>query len=428
MGRPRNGVAEDTPLPIQGSTKPMVDTVSKAEARRIALAAQGFRARRSAAPSGWPRIEQAVRTMAVLQIDSVNVLSRSHYLPVFSRIGAYSRTLLDRKSLAPKGRQLFEYWAHEASFLPLDSQPLFRWRMAQAQRGQGIYKGLATFARERRDYVDTVRAEVADRGPLVVRELSAPGDSTGSWWGWSDGKIALEYLFWTGEVTAAGRRTFERVYDLTERALPAEIIQQPSPDEPDAIRQLVSLSAGALGIATETDLRDYFRLPVAACRQAVAELIESGTLQPVTVEGWTQPAFLAPGAEAPLRLTPTALLSPFDPLVWFRDRAERLFDFHYRLELYTPPGKRRFGYYVLPFLMKGRLAGRVDLKADRANSTLLVQGAFSEPREKEVSVASALAPELRLLADWLGLEHVRLLQTGNLAAALVSELPAGETA
>ena len=394
-------------------------SLGRGEARRIALAAQGFQARRSKLSSGWERVERTIRTMGLLQIDSVNVLTRSHYLPVFSRIGPYAQSQLDRRSLAASGRRVFEYWAHEASFLPLDAQPLWRWRMARARAGDGLYKGLVRFARERRSYVAAVLDEVGRRGPLTARDLEAPGERTGPWWGWSDGKIALEYLFWTGHVAAAGRRSFERVYDLTDRALPAAVLDMPTPSEAEAMRHLVTHAAAAMGIATAADLRDYFRLPLEACRAAIAALVDSGALVPAMVEGWSQPAYLAAGAERRDRLSPTALLSPFDPLVWNRDRTERLFDFHYRLELYTPAEKRRFGYYVLPFLMNGRLVGRVDLKADRGGSALVVLGAFSEPRERADRVAAALAPELELLAGWLGLEGIRTEANGNLSGHLM---------
>lgn len=396
----------------------MTQSLSRAEARRIALAAQGFGLRRTEAPSGWAAMRRAFEAMGVLQIDSVNVLTRSHYLPVFSRIGAYPRHRLDRASLAPKGRAMVEYWAHEASFLPVEDQPLWRWRMARARTGEGIYAGLSRFAREKRAYIDAVLEEVARHGPLTARALERPGARKGPWWGWSDGKTALEYLFWTGRVTAAGRRNFERVYDIPDRALPRSVLDAPTPGEDEAIRALVSKAARALGVASETDLRDYFRLPVAACRAAIAALAEDGILRPVQVEGWARPGYLARGAAAPRRIAPSALLSPFDPLVWHRDRAERLFDFHYRLELYTPATKRRFGYYVLPFLMRGRLAGRVDLKADRAAGRLLVLGAFAEPGEKPEAVAEALAPELARMAAWLELDDIRVAANGNLAVPL----------
>lgn len=397
----------------------MTQSLSNAEARRIALAAQGFGLRRTGAQSGWTAMRRAFEAMGVLQIDSVNVLTRSHYLPLFSRIGAYPRSRLDRASLAPSGRALVEYWAHEASFLPVEDHPLWRWRMARARAGEGIYKGLARFAREKRAYIDAVLDEVARRGPLTARELERPGGRKGPWWGWSDGKTALEYLFWTGAVSAAGRCNFERVYDVPERALPDAVLHAPTPGEAEALRALVAKAADALGVASETDLRDYFRLPVAACRAAIDDLVEAGALERVSVAGWTKPGYLARRAASPRRIAPTALLSPFDPLVWHRDRAERLFDFHYRLELYTPAPKRRFGYYVLPFLMRGRLAGRVDLKADRAAGRLVVPGAFAEPGERVEAVAEALAPELTRLAAWLGLhDGVVVDHNGALARRL----------
>lgn len=396
--------------------------VDRGQARRIALAAQGFGARRTAAVSSWPRIAGMIDRLGVLQIDSVSVLARSHYLPVFSRIGPYDRAALDRHSLGARGRRLFEYWAHEASFLPLASQPLFRWRMARAAAHDGIYKGLARFGAERRDYLDTVKREIADKGPVTVRELDDPGDRAGPWWGWSAGKTALEYLFWTGDVTAAGRRGFERVYDLTERALPPAILGLPTPPEPEAVDALMRQSARALGIATQADLRDYFRLPVDLCRASVARLVEAGALLPADVEGWGRPAYLAADAEAPARLSPTALVAPFDSLVWQRERTARLFGFHYRLEFYTPAERRRYGYYVMPFLMNGRLVGRVDLKADRAASVLRVEAAFHEEAERPHRIAPALAAELALLAGWLGLAGVRSAGRGPLAGALTDAL------
>jgi len=400
----------------------MIEQLSRAEARRIALAAQGFGARRTKGRSDWPRIAAAIRGMGLLQIDSVNVLLRSHYLPLYARIGPYDRAQLDRRSLGRKNRQLFEYWAHEASFLPLESQPLLRWRMARARQGDGLYSGLRRFAEERPDYIARVRDEVADLGACQLRDLSEPGESRGPWWGWCDGKIALEYLFWTGEVTAAGRQGFERLYDLTERAIPPEILALPTPAEDEAIRSLVARSAQALGIATEAELRDYYRLPVAATKRALQELVEAGLLRPAKVAGWNQAAYLAQGAVAPTRVAPTALLSPFAPLVWHRGRTERLFGFHYRLELYTPAEKRRYGYYVLPFLMNGRLVGRVDLKSDREAATLRVLGAFAEPGVALPKSAEALAEELRLFADWLSLPRIAVVPNGDLAKALPAEI------
>ncbi len=400
--------------------------ISAAEARRLFLAAQGFSGRRSASPSRWPQVEAAVARMGLLQIDSVNVLVRSHYLPVFSRIGAYPRKALDARAFeSGRQRRYFEYWAHEASLLPLETYPLMRWRMRRAAAGQGIYSGVHAFAAENAAYVAAVLDEIRAKGPLAASELDDPGARSGPWWGWHKGKTALEYLFWTGSVTTAFRRGFERVYDLTERVIPPAIAALPEPAEADAIRALVLRSAEALGVATEIDIRDYFRLPVAETRRAIAELAEDGQLAAATVEGWRNPAFLDPAAAAAPRLAPTALLSPFDPLVWHRPRTERLFDFHYRLEFYTPGHKRLFGYFVMPFLYKGALVGRVDLKADRAAGVLRVPGIFLEPHIRQPErMLAALAAELVHLAGWLDLPEIAT-SGQDAASSTVSALLAG---
>lgn len=403
-------------------------TLSADEARRVALAAQGFGGRRDAAPSKWRQLAPTIGRMGLLQIDSVNVLVRSHYLPVYSRVGAYSREALDEKSLAggPK-RALFEYWAHEASLLPLEFHPLMRWRMKRAAAGIGIYGGISKFAAENPDYIRAVIAEIGRRGPLAASELDDPGTRSGPWWGWHKGKTALEYLFWTGEVTTSHRRGFERIYDLTERGIPAAIGALATPTEADAIRELALAGARAHGVATETDIRDYFRLPVAEARLAIAELVEAGALDRVQVEGWKQPAFLVAGMPIPKRLAPTALLSPFDPLVWHRPRTERIFDFHYRLEFYTPEPKRVFGYFVMPFLHRGRLEGRVDLKADRAGGRLRVLGVFAEEKiRRGDDMLAALAAELRHLAGWLNLADIVVEAETPLAVALSSEIRTAE--
>lgn len=389
----------------------------------MALVAQGFGVRRTRQPSAWARVARTVETMGLLQIDSVNVLIRSHYLPAYSRLGPYDRSALDRRAFGLKRKALFEYWAHEASLLPMALHPLFRWRMARAQRHVGIYSGLARFAREKRGFVREVLAEVRAGGPMTARELSHPGTRKGPWWGWTDGKAALEYLFWTGEVTTAARRGgFERVYDLSERVIPAAVWNAPAPDEAVAVRELLRLAARALGVATETDLRDYFRLPVAATRVALGELIEAGDLMLVDIKGWRQDAYLDPQARCPGRVSATALLSPFDPLVWARARAERLFDFRYRIEIYTPADKRQYGYYVLPFLHRGRLVARVDLKAERAKGLLRVPAVHLEPRCDPGVTAEALAGELVMLAEWLGLDGIVLGRRGNLATNLRAAL------
>ncbi|CAO3435276.1 winged helix-turn-helix domain-containing protein [Azospirillum doebereinerae] len=416
---------------------PRPDTLSLREARRIAIAAQGFAAPSAEAgtaplearpvearPVEAHHVRKLVGRLGLVQIDSVNVLVRSHYLPLFSRLGAYEAGLLDRLAYGGRKRRLFEYWGHEASLIPVEQQPLFRWRMARAERGDGIYGGLARFAAERRPYIESVLAEVAARGPLGASELSEAGRGAGGWWGWSDGKRAVEFLFWAGLVTTAGRRGFERLYDLPERVLPAAVLATPTPDEAEAQRALLRIAARAHGVATERDLRDYHRLAPADARARIAELVEAGDLSPVAVEGWAKPAYLAPDARRPRKIAARALLSPFDSLIWERQRTERLFGLRFRLEIYTPAEKREHGYYVLPFLMDERIAARVDLKSDRKAGALLVQAAHAEPDSAHGPVADALAVELRRLAGWLGLGRVAVVGAGDLAPALADALAA----
>jgi uncharacterized protein YcaQ len=396
------------------------NSFSRREAIRIALAAQGLNRGRRDGRKTRTHLAQIVDRLSLIQMDSVNVLARAHYMPLFSRLGAYDPALLEAGAWDKRRRTLFEYWAHEASLLPLTLQPYMRWRMARAERMEGIYGGIATLAREKPDFVAGVLAEVETRGPTAAGDLDRANHKGSSWWGWTDTKIALEYLFWSGRITTTTRRGFERIYDLTERVIP-EIIQAiPTPSEADAQRHLVGLAARALGIATESDLRDYFRLDLADAKARVAELVEARRLIPVTVEGWRQPAYLEAEAAIPARVSGRALVSPFDPLVWERDRTERLFGFRYRLEIYTPAAKREHGYYVLPFLLGDALAARVDLKAERKTGALRVAAAYLEPGGKADRVASELAAELRLMAGWLGLERVEIDQKGNLAAALSS--------
>jgi len=397
------------------------DKLSAAAARRIALAAQGFGTPRPNSAPNAGHVRRTIDRLGLLQIASVNVLARAHYLPLFSRLGNYDSGHLDRLAWGRKSqRGLFEFWAHEASLLPLAAHPLFRWRMRRAAENAGDGKGkLHLFRREKAAFIDEVRREISDRGPLAASDLSNGGERRGPWWGWNDGKLALEWLFFAGIVTTATRRgTFERVYDLTERVLPAAVqaLSTPSPEE--AQRELLRLSARALGIATETDLRDYFRLGVADTKARLAELVEAGDLLAVTVEGWNKPAYLDPRARQPRWVEARALLAPFDPLIWERDRTERIFDFFYRIEIYTPLVKRKHGYYVLPFLLGDKLVGRIDLKADRAASRLLVHAAHLEPGHDAGEVAGPLRAELRLMADWLGLESVALPRAGTLAKAM----------
>jgi len=397
----------------------VTEQLSPTLARRIALSAQGFSRARPAAP-GRTHLRDLVRKLGVVQIDSVNVVTRTHYLPAFSRLGDYPREALEAEVWGPR-RGLFEYWGHEASMLPLETQPLLRWRMERA-RGGAMWTGLARFGREKRDYIDGVLAEIERRGPVTGADFAHQGPrGQPGWWSWSDGKRALEWLFWAGLITTKTRNGFERVYDLTERALPARILDLPTPDEADAQRELVRISARAMGVATAADLRDYFRLPLADARDRIAELVEAEELTPVSVKGWRQPAYLAPGARRPRKVAGAALLSPFDNLIWTRDRTERLFGVKVRLEIYTPAHKRAHGYYVLPFLEDEAVTARVDLKSDRKAGRLLVQAAWREP-DATADTAARLAGELRRMAGWLGLDEVEVVGKGDLAAELASAL------
>ena len=336
-------------------------------------------------------------------------------MPIFSRLGPYPRALLDEAASGPR-RRLFEYWAHEASFLPLETQPLLRWRMEAASRGHGTYGALARFAKERRPYVEDILSRIAASGPLAASDIEGQ-KGAGGWWGWSDAKRAFEWLFWAGHVTTASRRGFERVCDLTERVLPRAILDAPTPSPADAHRELLRISARSLGVATAGDLRDYFRLSPAQALPRIAELVEKGELLPVRVEGWPQQAYLHPQARMPRKIAARALLAPFDPLVWERSRTERLFDFRYRIEIYTPALKRQFGYYVLPFLLGDRLVARLDVKADRPAGVLRVLAAFSEPCAPP-HTATELGIELGSMMAWLGLARIEVSPAGDLGPAL----------
>ncbi|MEO8704104.1 MAG: crosslink repair DNA glycosylase YcaQ family protein [Kofleriaceae bacterium] len=392
--------------------------VDAREARAIAIAAQGL----GGARSGGDRaaLLAMIDRLGVVQIDSVNVLARSHYLPAWSRLGAYDPAELDR--LSHEGpRAVFEYWGHEASLLPVALQPLLRWRMARA--GEQAWTRVRNM-RRRRLFVSRVLDEVRERGPLRAGELETKEKKRTGWWEWSEVKVAIEWLFWSGQVTSARRRGFERMYDLPERVLPEAIIAAPTPREADAIKGLVERGARALGIATEVDLRDYFRIKPAPARTAIAALVDEGVLEPVRVEGWKKPAYrhrdvVAPAAIDPVRAT---LLSPFDSLVWCRERTERVFGMRYRLEIYTPQPQRVFGYYVLPILLGDALVGRVDLKADREAKVLRVQAAHAEPRAPRATAAAVVA-ELDRMAAWLGLDGIAIERRGDLAPKLLSAVP-----
>ena len=399
--------------------------LSIAAARRIALAAQGFADPRPDGRVDVRHLRRVVDRVGLLQIDSVNVFSRSHYLPVFARLGPYPRDLLDELTAytaRPRRPEMFEYWAHAASLVPLRYHPLLRWRMERAHLDP--WQSIRRIAAENPTLVADVEQLVVEQGPIVAGDtgIPRPPPRPGHMWNWHDGKTALEHLFWTGRITTARRVNFERFYDLTERVLPADIRALPTPSERDAKRELVRISARALGVATEPDLRDYFRLPSADTKSAIADLVETGELVPAQVGGWSLPAWMWHDARRPRVVAARALLSPFDSLVWFRDRTERLFDFHYRIEIYVPEPQRRFGYYVLPFLLGETLVGRVDLKSDRQAKVLRVQSAWVEPGHDPRYVATELAAELALVARWQGLDAVDVRPRGDLAPTLAALL------
>jgi uncharacterized protein YcaQ len=399
-----------------------IETLSRAQARRITLAAQGF-LDPPHAEATMRTLLRAVRRTGVLQIDSVNVLQRAHYMPLYSRIGPYDIDLLHRAA-GRRPRRLVEYWAHVAAFMPVELWPLMRHRMERYRRDGHAWVGMP----ERRELVASLLAEIAERGPSTSRELDEglPGEKVDWGWNWSETKRALEYLFLAGELAIAGRTPqFERLYDLPQRVLPAEALAAPTPSADEAYRELVRRAAMSEGVATARCLADYYRLRqqpaagVASVRTAADELVECGELMPVRIEGWSRPAYLHRDARLPRRVDVSALLSPFDPVVWERDRTEALFDFVYRIEIYTPQHKRVHGYYVLPYLLGDRIVARVDLKADRRAGVLRALSAWAEPAAP-AETAERLAAELGRMAGWLGLSGVVVSPRGDLGPALAA--------
>ena len=396
-------------------------TISLPTARRIALGAQGFDSARPTGRVDRRHVRKLFGSVGVVQIDSVNVIVRSQELPLWARLGAHRRDLL---AAVAADDEIFEYWAHEASLVPIALQPLLRWRMERAKQGL-TWGHLSKLARDRPGFVEDVYDAVRERGPVSSGALSTGESRSAPWWGWTDTKVALEYLFWCGRISARRRASFERVYDITERIIPAEILAMPTPSEADSMRALLGLAGRSLGVATARDLADYYRLKMPLARQLVADLVEAGELLPVAVDGWTEPAYLHRDARVPRRIAAATVLSPFDSLVWERSRAERLFGFYYRLELYTPAPKRVFGYYVLPFLLGDRLVARIDLKADRKAGALLASGAFAEDGVEPGAIVEPLAGELWALAEWLGLDRVVTGRRGDLASPLARALAGG---
>lgn len=390
-------------------------------ARRTAVAAQGFAESKPAGAVTRAHLRRLVSRIQVLQLDSVSVSVRAHYAPIFSRLGPYDREILEKAAWshsAKSPRLLVEYWAHEAALMAVDDWPLLRWRMREYEHGRW---GTEIVKKNGR-LAENIIAAVTELGPSTAGQIEAhleverPGRK-GPWWDRSDTKWVAEALWSSGVLTTSTRVGFARHYDLSERVLPPEVFAR-DVDDAEAVRELVLRAAGALGVGTETDLRDYFRLNPKQSKPAVAALVASGELEEVEVDGWAAPAYLPAGQTVPRRDRGTALLCPFDPLIFFRPRVERLFGFHYRIEIYVPQPKRQFGYYVWPFLLDGRLVGRVDLKAERASSALNVVGAFTEPGQDAGYVAGALAAELRSMASWLDLDDVTVGQRGDLAGAL----------
>ncbi len=388
----------------------MVMELSLRDARRVALAAQGFAARRVAQPAEG-RLVRLLDRLSLFQIDSVNVLTRAHYLPAFSRLGSYSRAELEEAAWGGRRqRRMFEYWAHEASLLPLSLHPLFRWRMERAERGEIGYQALRRFATEQQPQAQLVLDRIRSEGALTAADFEN-GASKSGWWEWSHTKHALEWLFWSGQITTATRRgSFARVYDLPERVFPKRILDLPTPDPASAQQELIARSALALGVATASDLRDYFRLKPEEADHAIAAQVDAEVLVPVRVQGWSQKAWMHRDAPVPRPVAGSALLAPFDPLIWERGRAERLFGFRYRIEIYVPQEKRIHGYYVLPFLMDEALVARVDLKADRAAGVLRVPRITLEPGVPAETM-ERLTVELDRMAQWLNLTEVRFSES-----------------
>jgi len=376
-----------------------LDSLSIADARALALAAQGFDTARPKTKATQRHVDALISRLGVVQIDSVNVLVRSQELPLFSRLGNHNRNAIPK---ATEQQKLFEYWGHEAAHLPVEIHPLFRWKMEAARLGKAKHWGLTSFYDDNKAFVRRMLKHVEKNGPTTSRELSTRTEKKGTWWDWDEAKVALEYLFLTGQLMSRGRGTdFARIYDTPERVLPEDVLNAPTPSEHDARKQLLVRSAIAQGVATASDLADYYRQKPATVKLLIAELVEEGELRVVVVDGWKEKAFVHRNAKLPKQLHATALLSPFDSLVWCRPRNERLFNFHYRIEIYTPKEKRKFGYYVLPFMMNGEMVGRVDLKADRANSKLLVHSVHTEKGIKRSTINDALNNELRTMASWL---------------------------
>lgn len=385
---------------------------------RIFLGAQGFSDGRPHGRIDSRHFSKLMSRLRLLQIDSVNVVTRAHYLAVYARLGSYNRQALDRWIY--DGRNLFEYWCHEQSYAPMSFHAMMRPRMEQKRNFS--WRRYQELRKNEPDYIESVLEEVRQRGPITNRDLSDPGERTGPWWGYGKGKIALDWLFLTGQITVDRRVNFERFYDMPERVMSTEALAAPTLTATEADRARIREAAGALGIGTVADLADFFRMRKAEAGASIEWLVEQGELREVAVDGWNQPAYVRPDVVVPRIRRGTALVAPFDSLVWDRSRTERMFGFHYRIEIYTPAPKRIYGYYVLPFLVDGVLVGRVDVKADRHEGVLRVPGAFAEDGVDIAHTARALAHELHVMAGWLGLDGVEVGDKGNLASPTTKAL------
>jgi uncharacterized protein YcaQ len=384
-------------------------TISNDQARRYALGAQGFIEGRADGRVDVRHFRKVMSQIGLVQLDSVNVFCRTHYMPFFSRIGQYDIDALD--DWLWNSGEVFEYWGHEASLIPVEHHRLFRWRMAQPF----TWKRLKALEENHPEYLQSVYQQVEERGPLRTKDLHAPGErDPDAMWGWSDGKVALEALFFKGLVTASDRPNFMRMYDLPQRVIPEEHLGASTPGHDEALAELLLQAASYLGVGAADDLADYYRIRMPAARPVLRRLVEAGDLEEVEVEGWDRPAYAHPDVPLPRWPKGTALLSPFDNLVWYRPRVERLWDFHYRIEIYVPEPNRVYGYYVLPFLLDGDLVARVDLKTDRRTNSLQVKGAFAEPEANMKKVGRALRKELDLVAGWLGMDDLVVDRNGDL--------------
>ena len=396
----------------------MTLSLSKLDAKRIAIRAQGLDKSRPEKQITLDDVSRCIRAMGLLQIDSVNVCVRSHYMPLFSRLGSYDQDLLDQ--LAYKEKTVFETWAHAACFVPVEDHRLFRQRMT----GHKPRNRVAALMEEKPSYLDNVLEQVRERGEITASDLDGAGKRSGPWWGYTSGKIAMEWHFANGNLSVSDRRNFARYYDLTERVVDPEHLDCATPSVEDSHREMMLLAVQAHGVGTAEDFADYYHLKNTDAKARLGELAETGDIQQVDVEGWADNGVVYALNEL-ISSEPTnarALLTPFDPLVWNRDRIERIFDFFYRIEIYVPEPKRQYGYYVYPFVLGNDLVARVDLKAERPKGVLRVKGAFAEEDQDHEYVAENLADELRLMANWLGLKRVVAGRKGNLIPALRTAL------